>query len=91
MTNIDLRCPVGPRKLLARLVAAGERVSVAPGNLVELHCRDCSRDEKQDDPEILRVVHRYDLAAILPSGTDARPVESVYVWRDGRQEEYAEL
>lgn len=94
MPSIDLRCPVGPRKLLARLVATGERPVVVPGNLMELHCRDCSRDERIDDPDILRVLHRYDFAAILgatePSSTPS-PSESVYVWRDGRVEVYAEV
>lgn len=86
MSTVDLRCPVGPRKLLARLVAAGGRPSIVPGNLMELHCRDCSREEKIDDPGILRILHRYDLSAVVPGDVDARPVESVCVWRDGREE-----
>jgi hypothetical protein len=77
VTAVDLRCPVGPRKLLARLRSEGFKPSIVPGNLMELYCRDCSRVAKNYDREIQHLLHRFDLAGDL--------VETVTVYRDGSQ------
>ena len=78
MQAIDLRCPIGPRKLLARLRSEGKKPSVVDGNLMELYCRDCSRDAKTTNEEVLHVLHRFDLIGDL--------VESVCVFRNGHHE-----
>lgn len=69
---VDLRCPLGPRSLLARL-APVEKPHITDGNLVELACSDCARTLRKQGKDVLRVLHRYDLAGSL--------VESVAVPR----------
>ena len=61
----ELRCPTGPRRLLAKLRQEGKPVKVVPGNLMELHCRDCTKIERLSDPSVIRVLHRFDLAGEL--------------------------
>lgn len=80
MAAVDLRCPVGARKLLGRyrIEFPGIRVPVVPGNLMELYCRDCSRIAKNINSEILHLLHRFDLTGEL--------VETAVVFRDGHQE-----
>lgn len=58
MTTTDVRCPAG--KLLAKMRLDGEAVHVNAGNLLELHCRDCTRHERQSDVTVRRVLHCYD-------------------------------
>lgn len=65
MEVFEIRCPVGPRKLLFKMLQGGEKPAVTDGNLIELHCPECSRTERRKDPLIMRVVHRYDLAGDL--------------------------
>lgn len=49
---IDLRCPAG--YLLGRTIAP----KIVEGNLVELDCRKC---RKNDHPEARRVLHRFNV------------------------------
>lgn len=59
MTDIDVRCPVGPQRLLARLLARGEQPHVAEGNVWEFACTDCARMLRKDGHNVLRVLHQY--------------------------------
>lgn len=70
----EIRCPLGPRKLLAkmRLQDDPEAVKrmVMPDNLLELSCRDCTKKARRDAVESgleppLRVLHRYDVLGEL--------------------------
>jgi hypothetical protein len=72
--RIDLRCPVGARALLGRVVAAGGSARVNSDNLLELACRDCTRMARRHDPNIAHVVHRFNVLGDL--------VESVAVERE---------
>lgn len=62
---VNLRCPVGPRALLAKLVQSGEKETYDSWNLMELSCRDCSRTAKKTDPNVKRVVHRFNILGEL--------------------------
>lgn len=64
MNLIEIRCPVGPRRLLFKMRLSGEPLHVS-GNLIELHCPDCTRFARKDDPAVVRVLHRFDLAGDL--------------------------
>lgn len=63
--TVDLRCPVGPRQLLGKVLRESGRVPVDSSNLMELACRDCARTLRRSDPTVARVVHRYDLLGNL--------------------------
>jgi hypothetical protein len=73
-TRIDLRCPIGPRALLGKVVAAGGHAHVDRWNLLELACRDCTKMARRTRPEIGHVVHRYNVLGEL--------VESVAIDRE---------
>lgn len=65
MRTVEIRCPVGPRRLLFKMIQAGEKPHVDEGNLIELACADCTRTLRKADATVLRVLHRYDLAGDL--------------------------
>lgn len=51
----DLRCPVNPSRLFARLRGP----VIVEGNLIEVACRDCRRGRR------VRVLHRFDVLGNL--------------------------
>lgn len=62
--KVDLRCPQGPKALLGKMVQRGEpqRVHVdRESNLMEIACRDCTKQGRQKDPGIRRVLHRFNV------------------------------
>lgn len=65
MQTVEIRCPVGPRRLLSKLLVAGEKPHVVEGNLIEFACDDCKRTLRQQGRIVIRVLHRYDLAGEL--------------------------
>jgi len=62
--KVDLRCPVGPKRLLARL-APMERAHVTEDNLVELACSDCVRTLRREGRDVRRVLHRFNFLGEL--------------------------
>jgi hypothetical protein len=73
MKTVEIRCPVGPRKLLSKLILEKQVPSVVDGNLLEMACYDCARTARIHNPDVLRVLHRYNLVGEL--------IESVEVLR----------
>lgn len=63
--TIELRCPEGPRRLLAKTVVAGGHPVIVEGNLIELACDDCKKTLRQQGQPVLRVLHRFNLAGEL--------------------------
>jgi hypothetical protein len=61
---VELRCPTGPRRLLAKYRMSGEAPKITD-NLMELSCRDCTKNARQFDASVTRIVHRFDLAGEL--------------------------
>lgn len=59
MTAVELRCPVGARRLLAKVVSEGGKPSVNNDNLLELACKDCAKNARQFDPSVVRILHRF--------------------------------
>ena len=65
-STVEVRCPLGPRKLFARMKMHGERPSyVQPENWIEFSCYDCRRQMEERGRRVQRVLHRYDFAGTL--------------------------
>ena len=62
---IDIRCPEDPRHLFLKLRRAGETPHVTDGNLIELACYECKKLRRKEDPNVIRVLHFYDLLGEL--------------------------
>jgi len=62
---VELRCPVGPRRLFAKLRLSGVRPPVTQDNLIELSCQDCRRSLSRAGRAVSLVLHRYDIAGSL--------------------------
>lgn len=66
MKEIEIRCPVGPRRLFMKMLSAGQRPEVTASNLIELACSDCKRLLRdKHGVKCTRVLHRYDLSGEL--------------------------
>lgn len=65
MPEVEIRCPVGPKRLLSKLLLSGERPTVVEGNLIEFACDDCKRTLRKGQRRVTRVLHRYNLAGEL--------------------------
>lgn len=66
MMEVELRCPVGPRKLFAKLLQRGEQPQVNPDNLLELSCQDCRRRLRSDgEDDVTFVMHRFNILGQL--------------------------
>lgn len=75
---VEIRCPLGPRKLFAKMVLQGDTPKVNPElNLLELACYDCARSRRKDNVTVFRVLHRYSLWGEL--------IESLIVYQDGSE------
>lgn len=64
-SSVELRCPVGPRRLLAKMLQRGQVPAVAEGNLLEFACADCRRLRRQEGEGVALVLHRFNLAGDL--------------------------
>ncbi len=65
MRTVEIRCPVGPQRLLSKLLLEGDRPHIVEGNLIEFACDDCKRSLRQRGEQVVRVLHRYNLAGDL--------------------------
>lgn len=66
VNTIELRCSESPRRLFAKLLREGEGpLTVVPGNLVEFACRDCTKREREIEPGVMRVLHRFNILGEL--------------------------
>lgn len=64
--TVDLRCPVGAKKLLARIRQTNGPVRVTGDNLLELACRDCRvRVANETGSRPTLVVHRFNVLGEL--------------------------
>jgi hypothetical protein len=70
--SVDLRCPVGAKKLLGRVRQEGGTPSVVSGNLLELACRDCRNGVAKQGKKPTLVVHRFNILGEM--------VESEVLW-----------
>lgn len=72
---IEIRCPVGPRRLLAKMQATGEQPHVVSGNLLEIACTDCARYRRRENGNVFRILHRYNLIGELVETVEELRVE----------------
>lgn len=71
--SVDLRCPIGPKRLLAVVRQTEDYHGIVEGNLLELACRDCrnfTANAEGRKPQF--VLHRFNVLGEL--------VESEIVW-----------
>ena len=65
-TVVEVRCPVGPRRLFTRLQLGQESARyLAPGNLIEFTCGDCARRLSRQLGRRVRVLHRFNFLGEL--------------------------
>ncbi len=62
---VELRCPVGPRKLFAKLRLSGRSPEVTSDNLIELPCQYCRRELARAGREASLVLHRFNIIGEL--------------------------
>lgn len=66
--SVEVRCPQGPRNLLMKLSQTpGVSVVRTPDNLMELYCRDCTRQARREMDSAglsrsFRILHLFDFA-----------------------------
>lgn len=65
METVEVRCPVGPRKLLSKLLVQGDQPDIVDGNLIEFSCEDCRRILRKRGERVSHVLHRYNQAGDL--------------------------
>ncbi len=66
VNTVEVRCPVGPRKLFTKLKLGEEFATyVADSNLIEFTCRDCAKALSRASGETVRVFHRFNFAGEL--------------------------
>ena len=67
LTDVDipLRCPVGPKRLLAIVKSTGDHHGIVSGNLLELSCRDCRSLYGNDGRKPKQVLHRFNVIGEL--------------------------
>jgi hypothetical protein len=64
--DVEVRCPVGPRRLFMRMRQQGEHpVYIQPENWIEVSCYDCRREMRQHGRDVQRVLHRFDFSGEL--------------------------
>lgn len=63
--RIEIRCPVGPQKLLAKLSQDNKQLVIDDSNLMELSCDWCSRELKKQGQSDRRVIHCYNFLGQL--------------------------
>lgn len=70
---VEIRCPVGPQRLFAKLRLDGTTEPViTDDNLAEFACSDCRNDLRRKGQQVSRVLHRYNFFGEL--------IESVKEW-----------
>jgi hypothetical protein len=65
METIEIRCPIGPQRLLSKLLVRGQHPAVTTDNLIEFACSDCKQTLQKQGQKVRRILHRYDLSGDL--------------------------
>lgn len=73
MEPVEIRCPIGPKRLFTKLLIEGGRPHITEGNLIEFSCDDCKRGLRNRGEEVFRVLHRYDFVGTLVESEVIRP------------------
>lgn len=65
MESVEIRCPVGPQRLLSKLRLDGAQPAYTDTNLIEFACSDCKRTLRTKGRQVNRVLHRYNFLGEL--------------------------
>lgn len=65
MNTVEVRCPVGPRKLFTKLKLGEEAATILPSNLIEFTCSDCAKYVRQTYGGRVRVFHSFNFLGEL--------------------------
>lgn len=57
--SVEVRCPLGPRRLFMKLKLEGTPITVNSENLMEFSCADCRKALQRQGTECERVLHFY--------------------------------
>lgn len=64
-TTVEVRCPVGPRKLFTKLKLGEETGGYLPNGLIEFSCSDCARRATREQLKRVRVFHSFNFVGDL--------------------------
>lgn len=64
-TIVEVRCPVGPRKLFTKLKLGEESGGYLPNGLIEFTCADCAKSVSRQQQRPMRVYHRFNFLGEL--------------------------
>ncbi len=65
MTTVEVRCPLGPRKLFTKLKLGEEFGKYLPNNLIEFTCSDCAKRIGRERQQRVRVYHQFNFVGEL--------------------------
>jgi DNA-directed RNA polymerase subunit RPC12/RpoP len=65
MEPIEIRCPVGPKRLLFKLRLTGLPPIYTDDNLLEIACDDCKRLVRNRGRQVNRVIHAFNFLGEL--------------------------
>lgn len=74
----QIRCPEGPKRLLAIVRMRGEKPTYTDdGMLIEFACYDCAKSMRKQGYDVARVLHQYNvLGEFVSSVTITRGMEA---------------
>jgi hypothetical protein len=64
-TTVEVRCPVGPKKLFTKLKLGEEFGKYLPNNLIEFTCTDCAKTARRRQSDFVRVFHSFNFVGEL--------------------------
>jgi hypothetical protein len=59
METVEIRCPVGPRRLFAKFRMEEGTPHITSDNLFEVSCPDCTKLCRKKQDNVGRVLHRF--------------------------------
>lgn len=65
MNVVEVRCPVGPKKLFTKLKLGEEFATYLPNNCLEFSCGDCGRSASRRLGYRVRVFHSFNFIGEL--------------------------
>jgi len=63
--TVEVRCPVGPKKLFTKLKLGEEFATITPSNCIEFTCSDCARRISREQQRRVRVFHTFNFVGDL--------------------------
>jgi hypothetical protein len=67
MSTVEVRCPVGPKKLFTKLKLGEEFAKYLPDGLIEFTCTDCAKAFRRKTNHFFRIFHSYNFVGELIS------------------------